>query len=94
LPQASPRAPAGTHRGFETVPYLIDGVFGYQDSNGGYGLITNGGTQWMTAGGRIVILAAQIGPLTCADEDGRRPTRAPLHQGRWRASEMRVAAAA
>ena len=33
---------------------MIDGVFRHQDSNGG-GLITDGDTQWMTAGGRIVI---------------------------------------
>ena len=28
---------------------MIDGVFQHQDSNGG-GLITDGDTQWMTAG--------------------------------------------
>jgi redox-sensitive bicupin YhaK (pirin superfamily) len=38
------------HRGFETVTYLLDGTFEHQDSNGGGGLITNGDTQWMTAG--------------------------------------------
>src|SRR5438045_1410726 len=42
------------HRGFETVTYMIDGVFEYQDSNGGGGVITNGDTQWMTAGGGIL----------------------------------------
>ncbi len=42
------------HRGFETVTYIIDGVFRHQDSNGGGGLITNGDTQWMTAGGGIL----------------------------------------
>jgi len=42
------------HRGFETVTYMIDGVFEHQDSNGGGGLITNGDTQWMTAGGGIL----------------------------------------
>ena len=39
------------HRGFETVTYIIDGIFDHQDSNGGGGPITNGDTQWMTAGG-------------------------------------------
>src|SRR5260370_35392320 len=54
----APGEPKGTswhpHRGFETVTYIIDGVFGHQDSNGGGGLITNGDTQWMTAGGGIL----------------------------------------
>jgi redox-sensitive bicupin YhaK (pirin superfamily) len=49
-----PGEPKGTpwhrHRGFETVTYMIDGVFRHQDSNGGGGgLITDGDTQWMTA---------------------------------------------
>jgi redox-sensitive bicupin YhaK (pirin superfamily) len=42
------------HRGFETVTYMIDGVMEHQDSNGGGGVITNGDTQWMTAGGGIL----------------------------------------
>ena len=29
--------PLGSHRGFETVTYMIDGVFRHQDSNGGGG---------------------------------------------------------
>jgi redox-sensitive bicupin YhaK (pirin superfamily) len=49
-----PGEPKGTpwhpHQGFETVTYMIDGVFQHQDSNGGGGLITDGDTQWMTAG--------------------------------------------
>src|SRR4051794_27825734 len=42
------------HRGFETVTYIMDGTFDHQDSNGGGGRITNGDTQWMTAGGGIL----------------------------------------
>jgi redox-sensitive bicupin YhaK (pirin superfamily) len=42
------------HRGFETVTYMIDGVFEHSDSNGGGGVITNGDTQWMTAGAGIL----------------------------------------
>jgi redox-sensitive bicupin YhaK (pirin superfamily) len=42
------------HRGFETVTYMIDGVFEHRDSNGGGGVITNGDTQWMTAGAGIL----------------------------------------
>jgi hypothetical protein len=33
---------------------MIDGTFQHQDSIGGGGLITNGDTQWMTAGGGIL----------------------------------------
>ena len=56
---ASPRAPPWhPHRGFETVTYMIDGIFEHQDSNGGGGLITNGDTQWMTAGGGILHIEA------------------------------------
>ena len=53
-----PGEPKGTswhpHRGFETVTYMIDGEFAHADSNGGGGLITNGDTQWMTAGAGIL----------------------------------------
>ena len=54
----APGEPKGTpwhpHRGFETVTYMIDGTFQHQDSMGGGGLITNGDTQWMTAGAGIL----------------------------------------
>src|SRR5256714_15306158 len=54
----APGEPKGTpwhpHRGFETVTYIIDGIFEHQDSNGGGGVITNGDTQWMTAGRGIL----------------------------------------
>jgi quercetin 2,3-dioxygenase len=57
-----PGEPKGTpwhpHRGFETVTYMIDGTFRHQDSNGGGGLITNGDTQWMTAGAGILHIEA------------------------------------
>ena len=42
------------HRGFETVTYIMDGAFEHQDSTGGGGMITNGATQWMTAGAGIL----------------------------------------
>ncbi|TAK62797.1 MAG: pirin family protein [Dehalococcoidia bacterium] len=41
------------HRGFETVTYIIDGAFEHRDTTGGGGLITDGATQWMTAGAGI-----------------------------------------
>jgi quercetin 2,3-dioxygenase len=50
--------PMGTpwhpHRGFETVTYIIDGAVAHQDSNGGGGEISDGDTQWMTAGAGIL----------------------------------------
>ncbi len=53
-----PGEPRGTswhpHRGFETVTYMIDGLFAHQDSTGGGGLIADGATQWMTAGAGIL----------------------------------------
>jgi redox-sensitive bicupin YhaK (pirin superfamily) len=58
----APGEPKGTpwhpHRGFETVTYMIDGIFDHQDSNGGGGRITNGDTQWMTAGAGILHIEA------------------------------------
>ncbi len=54
----APGEPKGTpwhpHRGFETVTYIIDGVFDHHDSHGGGGTITNGDTQWMTAGSGLL----------------------------------------
>ena len=53
-----PGEPLGTswhpHRGFETVTYMLDGTIQHQDSHGGGGVITDGATQWMTAGGGIL----------------------------------------
>ena len=74
----APGEPKGTpwhpHRGFETVTYIIDGVFDHHDSHGGGGTITNGDTQWMTAGQRA---AAHRGPAGVARPEGwplpRRP---------------------
>ncbi|HEY2834688.1 MAG TPA: pirin family protein [Sporichthyaceae bacterium] len=54
----APGEPKGTdwhpHRGFETVTYILDGEFQHQDSHGGGGLISNGDTQWMTAGSGLL----------------------------------------
>ncbi|HEX3825754.1 MAG TPA: pirin family protein [Sporichthyaceae bacterium] len=54
----APGEPKGTawhpHRGFETVTYILDGEFAHRDSHGGGGLITNGDTQWMTAGSGLL----------------------------------------
>ena len=50
-PKGTPWHP---HRGFETFTYLIDGQFIHQDSQGGGGIIKDGGTQYMTAGDGIL----------------------------------------
>lgn len=42
------------HRGFETVTYMLDGTLRHEDSTGGGGLITDGDTQWMTAGSGLL----------------------------------------
>lgn len=58
----APGEPKGTswhpHRGFETVTYIIDGIFDHQDSHGGGGTISNGDTQWMTAGSGLLHIEA------------------------------------
>ncbi|MBJ7528515.1 MAG: pirin family protein [Nocardioides sp.] len=58
----APGEPKGTawhpHRGFETVTYIIDGTFDHHDSHGGGGTITNGDTQWMTAGSGLLHIEA------------------------------------
>ncbi|MCB9411662.1 MAG: pirin family protein [Actinobacteria bacterium] len=54
----APGEPKGTpwhpHRGFETVTYIMDGAFAHRDSTGGGGLISDGDTQWMTAGSGLL----------------------------------------
>ena len=47
-------APWHPHRGIETVSYILDGEVAHHDSNGGGGVIAEGDTQWMTAGGGIL----------------------------------------
>ena len=58
----APGEPKGTawhpHRGFETVTYILDGVMDHHDSQGGGGTITNGDTQWMTAGSGLLHIEA------------------------------------
>ena len=54
----APGEPKGTpwhpHRGFETVTYMIDGIIEHHDSAGAGGRITDGDTQWMTAGSGLL----------------------------------------
>ena len=53
-PNEAKGAPWHPHRGFETVTYVLDGEIAHHDSNGGGGVIGEGDTQWMTAGGGIL----------------------------------------
>ena len=47
-------APDHPHRGFETVTYMIDGVFEHKDSQGHSGRLKPGDVQWMTAGSGVI----------------------------------------
>jgi quercetin 2,3-dioxygenase len=53
-PNETRGAPWHPHRGFETVSYILDGEIAHHDTNGGGGVIREGDTQWMTAGGGIL----------------------------------------
>ena len=53
-PNEAKGAPWHPHRGFETVSYILDGEIAHHDTNGGGGVIREGDTQWMTAGGGIL----------------------------------------
>lgn len=53
-PHEAKGAPWHPHRGFETVTYVMDGTLVHHDSNGGGGVISEGDTQWMTAGSGIL----------------------------------------
>ena len=53
-PNDAKGAPWHPHRGFETVSYILDGEIAHHDTNGGGGVIREGDTQWMTAGGGIL----------------------------------------
>jgi redox-sensitive bicupin YhaK (pirin superfamily) len=53
-PAEAKGAPWHPHRGFETVSYILDGEIAHHDTNGGGGVIGEGDTQWMTAGGGIL----------------------------------------
>ena len=54
----APGEPKGTpwhpHRGFETVTYMIDGIMEHATRTAVAAVITNGDTQWMTAGAGIL----------------------------------------
>src|SRR5580704_15119988 len=65
-PDEAKGTPWHPHRGFETVTYMIDGTFEHHDSIGGGGLISNGATQWMTAGSGILHIERPPEPLVAS----------------------------
>lgn len=42
------------HRGIETVTYLVNGAIRHADTIGNHGVISEGSSQWMSAGGGIL----------------------------------------
>lgn len=46
--------PSHPHRGFETVTYMLEGVFEHRDHLGHVGRLETGGAQWMTAGRGVI----------------------------------------
>lgn len=58
LDHATAGKPAGfpdhPHRGFETVSYILEGVFKHEDFKGHSGILRPGDVQWMTAGRGIM----------------------------------------
>ena len=62
-PREAQGFPDHPHRGFETVTYLLEGLFEHRDSTGGGGVIGPGETQWMTAGSGLVHSEMPAGAL-------------------------------
>jgi redox-sensitive bicupin YhaK (pirin superfamily) len=46
--------PMHPHRGIETITYLVEGQIDHEDSLGNNGVISDGSSQWMTAGSGIM----------------------------------------
>ena len=49
-----PGFPWRSHRGIETITYLLEGLVEHGDSMGNKGMIGAGDVQWMTAGSGII----------------------------------------
>ncbi|MFC4334271.1 pirin family protein [Salininema proteolyticum] len=89
-PHEAKGAPWHPHRGFETVTYLMDGVFVHTDSHGGGGVIADGDTQWMTAGSGLLHdeLPSEHLVMNGGEFDGIQmwvnlPARAKMHAPRY-----------
>jgi quercetin 2,3-dioxygenase len=46
--------PMHPHRGFETITYMVEGVFNHKDTKGNSGTLKAGEVQWMTAGSGLM----------------------------------------
>jgi quercetin 2,3-dioxygenase len=66
-------APDHPHRGFETVTYMLEGVFEHADSAGHRGRIGAGDVQWMTAGDGVV--HSEMPSREIVRDGGRVPAR-------------------
>ena len=53
-PAEAKGAPDHPHRGFETITYLVDGIFEHKDSTGHSGKLNPGDVQLMTAGSGVI----------------------------------------
>ena len=91
-PGESRGAPWHPHRGIETVSYSLDGEIAHHDSNGGGGVIREGDTQWMTAGGGILHdelpterMFSRGGPVHAVQLWVNLPARLKFHQPRYQA---------
>ena len=56
------------HRGFETVPFILEGELAHNDSAGGESIIKAGGIQWMTAGSGLI--HAELSPASFKRQGG------------------------
>lgn len=64
-----PGFPVHSHRGFETITVVLDGVVDHHDSHGNHGRYKKGDVQWMTAGSGI--RHTELFPLVNDYEDNR-----------------------
>ena len=71
------------HRGFETVTYMLDGELAHRDTTGGGGVIAEGETQWMTAGGGIQHEELPTEQLYRAESDRLAADRAGAAEFPW-----------
>ena len=56
--------PMHPHRGIETISYVVEGSMVHRDSLGNEDAVTDGGIQWMTAGGGI-LHEEKLPPVKC-----------------------------
>ena len=64
-------APELPHRGFETVTYMLEGIFQHKDSNGHTGKLGPGDVQWMTDCSTSGVIHSEIPGDEFIRDDGR-----------------------